>query len=86
MVHAEGDPCCHEEDLLSVCGDGGFTLCTLIAQCTTGVQPPPAPGPNQSDWGQERLFNQLSSTRHSHITMFYISLADIVSLCVIVES
>ena len=27
----------------------GLTCCTLIAQCATGVQPPPAPESNQSE-------------------------------------
>ena len=34
---------------LTVWGDGWFSLCALIAQCTTGVQPHPAPESYQSD-------------------------------------
>ena len=40
---------------LSVWRDGRFILCALIAQCTTGVQPHPAPESNQSDSGKVRL-------------------------------
>ena len=40
---------------LSVCDDGWFNQCTLIAQCTTGVQPHPFPEFNQTDSGQGRL-------------------------------
>ena len=44
-----------QESVLIACGDGWFKLCTLIAQCTTGVQPRPAPEFNQYDSGQVRL-------------------------------
>jgi len=30
---------CSQQSLLSVCGDGWFIMCTLVAQCTTSVQP-----------------------------------------------
>ncbi|CAL8326343.1 unnamed protein product [Lota lota] len=65
MVHAAGAPYCHVGDLsLSVCGGGWFNLCTLIAQCATGVQPHPAPDSNQSDSGQVRLLKP--ATIHTH--------------------
>ena len=38
--------------LSSVSGKGWFNLCSLIAQCATGVQPHPAPESNQSESGQ----------------------------------
>ena len=51
----------------SVCGDGWFNLCTLIVQCTKGVQPHPAPECNQSDSGQVKLLKQTINHTHSQI-------------------
>ena len=46
---------CHAGDLsLSVCGDGWFTLGTLITQQATAMQPHKAPEYNQSETGQVR--------------------------------
>ncbi|CAL8272225.1 unnamed protein product [Lota lota] len=68
MRPADGAPCCHAEELSpSVCGGGWFNLCTLIAQCATGVQPHPAPESNQSDSGQVRLLKPAPIHTHSHI-------------------
>ncbi|CAL8234129.1 unnamed protein product [Arctogadus glacialis] len=47
-----------------VCGDFWFNLCTLIAQCVTGVQPLPAPESNQT--GQPRLLGPAIIHTHSH--------------------
>ena len=44
-----------QEISFGVNGDGWLNLCTLISQCTTGVQPHPAPESIQSDSGQVRL-------------------------------
>ena len=70
-IHGDGDPCCQAGDLsLRVCGDGWFNLCTLIAQCATGVQLHPTPiSLPRARWG---CFNQPSSTHthtHTHSTM-----------------
>ncbi|CAL8296460.1 unnamed protein product [Lota lota] len=72
MRHADGAPCCHAGELSpSVCGDGWFNLCTLIAQCATGVQPHPAPESNQSDSGQVRLLKPAINHTHSHNMFLY---------------
>ena len=55
---------------LSACGDGRLKPCTLIAQCTTGVQPYWAPEPNQSASGQVRLLE--SATHHTHNPQLYL--------------
>jgi hypothetical protein len=50
-----------QEISLSVYGDGWFNLCRLITQCTTGVQPNPAPGSNQTPPGEAA-----ETSRHPH--------------------
>ena len=57
----------------SVWGDGWYNLCTLISQCTTGVQPYPAPESNQSDLAPVRLPKPAIIHTHSHNQLFFVS-------------
>ena len=62
----------HGDDLYaissSLCGDGWYNLCALIAQCTKGVQPHSVPVFNKSDSGQVRLIKPaIIHTHHKEI-------------------